>query len=483
MKKALVLSLAVVLGLGVASLAEGVLSGSWDTTIGVTFAALADHPLQTITIDEQVIDCMGGEVVIPDQDIDVTIGGHIFTVTVPGDTYDVQTGSSTIGTVTIPDLDIDVTLDGEIVTITVEGGTFDCTGGTVTIPAYDIVVAAEVHSVTTIPVIGINSVLTVDYSVSGWSFTSVTTLDETGWLGQSFDVTGALGAFVLGSTLVFDPASVLFESWEVTSGVAIVGVTFDATFALVPGDTMLEIVAGGKAGLVTVTIDMTFGSAYLDDDGVWQADDEVCDFDWAGVDITVAFPFSCANITSKISFDCDGFNYVNFVVKGIAIPNLPWVKLNATLKFTVLEKTLVFTPVFNFGATACFDLYIAQEKSGNLTLGDFYFDGIGLKAAFGGVEFYGLSFWGTHATKPLILGDYWEMYQIKTTDDGCCGPFGFTVQVFFEKGGLQLFDVAEIAASMEIQIATQFTFSTGIAIDLSMDPAFTEWTIGFLVEW
>jgi hypothetical protein len=36
---------------------------------------------------------------------------------------------------------------------------------------------------------------------------------------------------------------------------------------------------------------------------------------------------------------------------------------------------------------------------------------------------------------------------------------------------------------MSIQVATQFTFSTGIKIDLTADPAFTEWTIGFLVEW
>jgi hypothetical protein len=55
--------------------------------------------------------------------------------------------------------------------------------------------------------------------------------------------------------------------------------------------------------------------------------------------------------------------------------------------------------------------------------------------------------------------------------------------VFFEQGGLQLFDVAEIDASMEIQIATQFTFSTSIAIDLSAPVAFVEWTLGFLVEW
>ncbi len=42
MKKALVLSLAVVLGLGVASFAQ-TLSGSWDTTIGIQPVARRAH--------------------------------------------------------------------------------------------------------------------------------------------------------------------------------------------------------------------------------------------------------------------------------------------------------------------------------------------------------------------------------------------------------------------------------------------------------
>jgi hypothetical protein len=365
MKKALVLSLAVVLGLGVASFAQ-TLSGSWDTTIGIN----------------------------------------------PGSP---------------PTTPVSLTIDSELI---------------------------------------------VTYAVSGWTFTSDTVLDETGWKAQSFEVGGALGAFTIGSTLVFDPATVLFKSWAVTGGLSLAGVSFDGTFTLHPGHTLLEIVGAGSAGTVDVEVDVTLG------------DGEGCNFDFGGIDIIVGFPFCCADIVSTISFDCLGFNYVDFVVEGIAIPTLPWVTLDALLTFTVAEKTLVLTPNFDFGAVACFDLYVTQLAAGNLTISDITISGIGLSCEIGGVSFTGISFWGT-GSKPGLLHDtpYWEAYQIATTDDGCCGPFNFDVTVYFLQGGAQLFDVSKIVANMEIQIATQFTFSTGIAIDLASTPAFTNWTIGFLVEW
>jgi hypothetical protein len=99
------------------------------------------------------------------------------------------------------------------------------------------------------------------------------------------------------------------------------------------------------------------------------------------------------------------------------------------------------------------------------------------------VEFTGISFWG-EGTKPGILAGtpYWEAYQIATTDDGCCGPFTFDITVYFLDGGALLFDIAELEANMSIEVATQFTFSTGINIVLDPIPGFS-WTVGFLVEW
>jgi hypothetical protein len=360
MKKALVLSLALVLGLGVASFAQ-TLSGSWDTTIGI----------------------------------------------VPSP--------------------VSITLDSELI---------------------------------------------VTYAVSGWSFTSDTVLDETGWVAQSFTAGGALGAFTIGSELVFDTNPVGFTSWEVTGGLSLAGVTFDATFTLHPGNTHLEIIGAGSAGNVDVSIELTLG------DGVG------CNFDFAGIVIEVAFPFCCANVVSTVEFDCDGFVEATFGVDGIALPNLPWITLDALITFTMDEKTLVLTPTVDFGAVACFDIYIDQATEGNLIIGDITISGIGLSCEIGGVEFTGISYWG-EGTKPGLLKGtpYWEAYQIATTDDGCCGPFAFDITIYFLEGGLQLFDVAELIANMSIQIATQFTFSMGIDIDLTADPAFTEWTLGFLVEW
>jgi hypothetical protein len=320
----------------------------------------------------------------------------------------------------------------------------------------------------------LSSELIVTYAVSGWSFTSDTVLSDAGWTSQHFDVSGSLGAFTLGSVLTFDPSTVSFTSWKVTGGLSLAGVTFDGVFTLTPGDTKLVLTGAGSAGNVNVEVVLTLGGN----------DDEICDFDFNGVVITVDFPFCCANVISEIAFNCDGFEYVTFEVDNIALPNLPWITLDALLTFTVDEKTLVLTPTVDFGAVACFDIYVTQATEGNLIIGDITISGIGISCEIGGVEFTGISFWG-EGTKPGLLKGtpYWEAYQIATTDDGCCGPFAFDITIYFLEGGLQLFDVAELVANMSIQIATQFTFSMGIQIDLTASPAFTSWTLGFLVEW
>jgi hypothetical protein len=158
------------------------------------------------------------------------------------------------------------------------------------------------------PTIEIASTLEVTYAVSGWTFTSITEVDNTGWQAQSFEVGGALGAFTIGSTLVFDPAAVAFDSWEVTSGLSLAGVSFEGTFTLEPNVTTLEIVGTGSAGNVDVGVELTLG------DGLG------CNFNFAGVVVTIDFPFCCAEISSEIAFTCAGFDYVEFSTTGIQLP-------------------------------------------------------------------------------------------------------------------------------------------------------------------
>ncbi len=324
----------------------------------------------------------------------------------------------------------------------------------------------------------IDSRFIVTYLVSGWSFTSNTLIDESGWADQQFDVSGTLGSVILGSLIDFAPMtpSAPFTRWTTAASLSLGGATFYGTFTLTPGNTLLAVTASGSLGNVTMGSSLTFGD--LTPVGV-------CDLTWRAVTVTIGFPFACADVTGAMAFDCAGFDKATFKVEDIAIPGLAWVTLDALLTFEVQTKSLVLAPTFDFGMAPCFSVYLGMGSSQDLVLSDITIDGIGLSCTLGGVTFTGQSYLGSGAKPGLLVGTpYWEAYQIATMGDGCCGPFDFDVTVYFAQGGLQLFDVAKVVANMTIQIATQFAFSTGATIDLEAAPnAFTDWTLGFLVEW
>jgi hypothetical protein len=333
--------------------------------------------------------------------------------------------------------------------------------------------------------LALTSELKVTYTVSGWHFTSDTTLTQAGWQTQTFDVGGPLGAFNLSSLLTFNPTTptAFFSDWWVKGVLSLAGVTFTGTFDLsATTGTGFEIVGAGTAGLVGVNVDLKLGGS-----GAGK-----CDFNFNQVVIKATFPFCCANVASTVTFNCLGFVSAVFDVQDIAIPNLPWVSLGAELTFTTDAKTLVLTPKFNFGKPLCFDLYLDQVKQ-NATgggtgavigfLDQIRFYGIGLTCPIGGVTFTGISWWGDAATKPGLLKGttYWEAYQLATSTDACCGgKFTFDFTVYFAQGGLQLFDVAKLVANVNVNITTQFTFKTGIEVTF---PDFTKWTVGFKVTW
>lgn len=327
--------------------------------------------------------------------------------------------------------------------------------------------------------ISIVSVVTVAYTVDGWTFASVTDLDGGGWTDQDFAVSGVLGAFTLTSALGFDPGVPAFDQWNTTVSVTIAGVSFAADFTLQDSDVTLILNGGGVAGDITVGIELTFGGD----------DNDICDLDWADLEITLGFPFCCTLLEATVSFDCDGFENIVFVAEGIVIPNLPYLVLDATLEFTMQTKSLILSPSFDFGATACFDLYIEQSYTGGvgpgnvLTLDSITIEGIGLSCDIGVVTFTALSFWGEGAKPGLLAGTpYWEVYAVSSDEDACCGPFGFDLAVYFLDAGVMLFDVALIDADMTLQVAPQFTFNMGLEINVETG-AFTEWVIGFLVDW
>jgi hypothetical protein len=339
--------------------------------------------------------------------------------------------------------------------------------------------------------VDINSEILIDYTVGDWTFSSETDIANGVWTNQDFDFAGVLGAFTISGDVEFDPVAVEFVSLEADASVSIAGVSFGVEFTLVPNGTELILTGSGVAGDVTIDVEIGLG----DLDG--------CDFDFDYVEIGVDFPFCCADISADLVFTCAGFDSITFCFDGLTIENLPWLTLGACIVFQTDSKVFTLDPDIDLGVIGCdFDLfyrlkitdaaygpYTANES---LLIDGIQFDGIQIACEIGGVAFTGISYWGPDDHGPwyapgspgILYGyeEYWEAYQIATTDDGCCGPFSFDVTVFFDENGSALFDVAYVVANLEIQIATQFTFGMGLETDLEAGTV-NDLVFTFLVEW
>ncbi|MCK5828249.1 hypothetical protein KAH43_06980, partial [Candidatus Bipolaricaulota bacterium] len=320
-------------------------------------------------------------------------------------------------------------------------------------------------------------------------------LDEGGWTDQDFTVVGTLGAFTVTLALGFDPVIPAFDVWNTTVDVALAGADFGADFTLADQDVEFVLTGSGVAGDVAIRVEVSFGgiARTLLGEVIPGGNNDECDLDWANLEITLGFPLCCTLLESTVTFDCDGFQNIVLIAEGIIIPNLPFLLLDASLEFTLQTKILTLSPRFDFGTTACFDIYIEQASTTGVgpgtvvTLDSITIEGIGLSCDIGTVTFTGLSFWGTVeelTDKPGLLSGtpYWEVYAIRSNEDACCGPFGFDVAVYFLDVSAMLFDVSLIEADMTLQIASQFIFNMGMVVDVEIG-AFTEWVVGFLVVW
>jgi hypothetical protein len=369
--------------------------------------------------------------------------------------------------------------------------------------------------------------LTITYSVGGWDFTSITSVDSTGWAAQDFAIAGVMGAFDLSGGMKVSPLGdeADFPQWiflDTAFTFGSVGIGFD--FDLYGKDIRLCLTGDATTGLVDISVELCFGDLYIQpvygypiDETVgynypdfgyygnvaagahyaavdWAVyDNDLCDLDWMGVNVTVEFPFCCADVTATLSINCDGFQMACFSVDGIVVSNIPWFTLGAEVCFELESKTLVLTPAFDFGADICFDVYISTDADPYVTapmevlaLPNISIVGLGIDCEIGGVSFSGLSYWKPdvlNSKKPGILKytPYWEAYRIATTEDACCGPFDFDVTIYFDLASTFLFDVAAFAANFSYELGDNFTFSMGL--DYTAADGLTLWNIGFEITW
>ena len=332
------------------------------------------------------------------------------------------------------------------------------------------------------------STITVDYTVGGWVFESVTGFSLTGWTKQAFSADGVLGAFTIGSDLVFAPATAAFTSWDTTGDVSIAGVAFNGEFLLTDGGSGWTFGASGDAGDLSLGADVYFNSKPTSSGLALVETDSYC-FCFTSVDFTASFPFACIDdVDVTLGFSQLGFDGVTFKAKSIAVPSISWLTFDAALTFTTqtdTQKTLTLTPVINLGDFTCITLYYDLITTNTYEINGIDFYALGLSYKWGDVSFSDISIF--NVTKYIANVDktwkpaYWEEFSISSSADSCCGGgFSFSLDTYFSATSAKLFDWAETDATIKYGLGSNFTINTGLNVTSG---GFTKWTLGFDVTW
>jgi hypothetical protein len=331
---------------------------------------------------------------------------------------------------------------------------------------------------------GFDSTLTVEYGISGWTFSSISTFDITGWIGQEFTVDGVLGAFTLASDVVFDPVGALFSYWYNSATVNIAGVALDFQTVLedATGFGMALGVSGGAA-------DLTFGATLYINSVAQDGPPPLavvagyC-FCFTSIEFELTFPFCCIDLVDvTLGFSTGGFDGITFAINDIVFPNLPWMVWDLALTFDdqTNGKILTLTPALNLGDFACFTVYATFcDIEGCVTGIDIY--GIGMECEFNGCTFSTISSLDPAWNEDLIGYEaYWEKFCITCGGDSCCGgAFSFEVCTYFSETSTMLFDWAQTDISLSFGISSNFDLTTDLTVT---DAGFVNWCIGFVVTW
>jgi len=352
-------------------------------------------------------------------------------------------------------------------------------------------------------------IFTLNYAFGGFLSTSESEFCLLGYIWQGFGVTGTLGAFDVQADLLFGPSTndFLYAQEIITTSIA--GVEIGWYWATLsdavlggPADGFAVRLAGrvGHLDFVSIT---EFAARIKNDDfdgitivhaatGLYKSYDTFpistlqtgsCSNGWSGEKLTVSgLQVGCVeNIATTLYMSClSGFEWIKFEVEGIDT-GLCWLDLDLELTFEVQTKSVVITPTFVLGESACIDVYMDVRTGapddtlygGFTTITDITLYGLGLTYSWNGVTVKELTLFdtGRYAITTPDYGsviekiadavddgheyfpDYWELLSIEVAQDGCCGGItSFLVNTYFNQnaGGIFGWGMTHVEATFAV---------------------------------
>lgn len=378
----------------------------------------------------------------------------------------------------------------------------------------------------------LESRLVVDYTVSGFTATSTSEFQLFGFIWQEFEVTGTLGAFGVQANVLFGPSTADYLYTQFIGSLSIGGVDLGLYFAQLSEDVLggaadgFAIRLAGSVGSIDVVSITELGARIKDDDfdGItivhaasglersFITDPVVVGQGFTGEKVTVSgWGFGCVDdIATTLYITCAGFESITFDVTGIDT-GLSWLTLDVELTFQTQTKSLVLTPTVVLCETLCIDVYAEVLTDAPVGTGttNTLFDGY---SSITGIGLYGLGFsfsWNGVTVKELTVldtaryaitteeygsvieeitealdngheyyPDYWELFSIEVTGDGCCGgEYTFLANTYFDKSSNSLFDWGMTYMAARIPIGPGFFFS----FEMKVEPGSVDY-IGFCFE-
>jgi len=345
--------------------------------------------------------------------------------------------------------------------------------------------------------------LTINYSDFGWTFTSISKFDSTGFVYEKLGFTGPVGPITIKGNMWFDPTAPAYEAADLTTSLDFAGVTFGLTVrhwaASYAGNFFSNSDSTKPWYPDTVPCSGTYsnGLQYIITAKVSPLSLKVRFVDCCSgttlqdLSVTLSGLGLCCGITydASLYFTKAGFQYVQFTAYNV-IQLCCGISFDVRVRFGTSYKYVYIKPKFAGFGEACFTVY-GDADFGGLTGGTWNQVG-GNAIEWAGIKIYGWAIeckiadcnslkivtaldpaWYNDNVEDVFKQNEFEYVKLSFCGAGCCGgQYTVGLSVFFQQSG-SLFGITRIGADMSIPVMSNLTVNVSFDSSVSLKVGWT----------